>query len=199
MMLAIAWVASTTIGLALGGFALHFPGSFGGLYEWDPVAAASGGILGFTTGMGVGLIQWAALRLPRGRGARLAVGLGLGIGITHGLLDGAPNAIGFGVVTIASGVVVAAIFAVLFDQRAPAAILASAIGWSGGQMIAAWLTYSVLAMPWHETPVDWSLTHTVAGIVIAIAWTVPTAATGLPQAIRRVREEALESVSTASA
>jgi hypothetical protein len=199
LMQAIAWVTATAIGLAFGGFALHFPGSFGGLYAWDPVAVAFGAILGFATGLGVGLVQWAALWLPRRQGARLALAMALGIAITHGLLDGAPDAVGFLPVTAASGLAVAAIFAVAFDQRAPAAMLASAVGWAAGQVFAAWLTHSALGMPWHETPVDWSLTHLVAGISIAIAWTVPTAIAGLPQAIRRDRDAPVESMSTATA
>ena len=63
----VAWVAATIIGLALGGFVLHFPGSFGDLTHWDPSAVLFGAILGFVTGVWVGLAQWVGLRLPRGR------------------------------------------------------------------------------------------------------------------------------------
>lgn len=196
-MLAIAWVAATTVGLALGGFALHFPGSFGEAV-WSPVALVFGGILGFATGVGVGLVQWAALRLPRRSGARLVLAMGLVIAITHGLQDGAPLSIGLLVVAAASGVAVAAIFAGLFGQRAPVAMLASAIGWAGGQLFANWLT-PALGMPWHETPVDWSLTHVVAGVAIALVWTIPTAMAGLPAALRQVRGEPAGSMSRATA
>ena len=192
MMLASAWISATAIGLALGGFVLHFPGSFGDAAAWDPAAILFGGILGFATGIGVGLVQWIGMRLSRPQGARLVLAMGLGIGITHGLQDGAPAWIGLLVVAAASGVAVAAIFAVLFDERAPAAMLASAVGWGGGQLFAAWLVPR-LGMPWHETPVDWALAHLAAAIVIAIAWTVPTAVAGLPAAISRVRSKSVDS------
>jgi hypothetical protein len=192
MMLAIAWISATAIGFALGGFVLHFPGSFGGLAAWDPAATLFGGILGFATGVGVALVQWVGLRLPRRSGTPLLLAMGLSIGITHGLQDGAPASIGLLVVAAVSGVAVAAIFAVLFDQRAPAEMLASAFGWGGGQLFAAWLVPR-LGLPWHETPLDWSLAHLASGIVIAIAWAVPTALAGLPAAIHKVRGNAVGS------
>jgi hypothetical protein len=196
---AVAWIAATAIGLAAGGFALHFPGSFGGLAAWDPVAVIFGGILGFVTGVGVGIFLWAGLRPPRGTGARLVLAMGLGVGVTHGLLDGAPSSIGSPVAAAASGLAMAAIFAMLLDQRSPAAILSSTIGWGGGQLVASWLTYSVLGMPWHDTPVEWSLQHMVAGIVIALAWGIPTAVAGLPGALQNGRARPTASPSRATA
>lgn len=184
MLLPLRWVAATMAGFAFGGFMFHFAGSFGGLASWDPFAVAFGGAMGFVTGVAVAGIQWATLWLSRRQGARLMLAMGLTIGVTHGLQDGAPNSIGFVTVAAASGIAVAAIFAALFDQRAPAALLASSVGWAGGLVVANWLTFSVLGLPGTEAPIDSAIQHTVVGIIVALAWGVSTAITGLPSAIR---------------
>jgi hypothetical protein len=109
--------------------------------------------------------------------------MGLGIGITHGLMDGAPDSIGLLLVTAASGIAVALLFAGLLGQQTPLTVLLSAAGWGGGIWFAAWWIPR-LGMPFHETPVDWALAHLAQGVVIAIAWAVPTALAGLPAALR---------------
>lgn len=56
----IRWIAATTIGLALVGFALHFPGSSeigSGVDAWQPIALVFGGLLGVISGIVVGVIQ----------------------------------------------------------------------------------------------------------------------------------------------
>ena len=198
MMAGIAWILATVLGFALGGLVFHLPGSFGGLQSWDLVAVVFGAGIGFASGMAVGLVQWAALRLSRRQGARLVVAMGLGIGITHGLMDGAPDSIGLLIVVIASGIAVALLFAGLLEQRAPVAMLASAVGWGGGIWFAAWWIPR-LGMPFHETGVDWALAHLAQGVVIAFVWAVPTALAGLPAALRRGRGEPRESISRATA
>ena len=65
----LIWVVATTVGLIVAGFLFHFPGSFGGLYGWDPVAVVFGALIGFVSGAAVGLVQWAALLLPPARRA----------------------------------------------------------------------------------------------------------------------------------
>ena len=84
---------------------------------------------------------------------------------------------------MAPGIVIALLFAGILGQRSATSMLASAAGWAGGLWFAAWFVPR-LGMPFHETPVDWSMAHLVAGIIIAIAWTVPTALAGLPTALR---------------
>ncbi len=65
MSAALRWLVATTLGLVIGGFALHFPGSYGEQVGWSLAAAVFGLILGFMTGALVGIMQWASLLLPR--------------------------------------------------------------------------------------------------------------------------------------
>jgi hypothetical protein len=181
----VAWVVATCIGLFAGGFAFHFPGSFG-IPFWDPVAVIFGAILGFMTGVGVGLVQWAALLLPRGPGGRLLLAMGVGNAVTHGLNDGAPWSVGLLVVSIVSGLAMAGAFVAILGERRPAAVAACFIGWAGGLMIAPQVT-AALHMPWEETPVGWSMEHAVAGLVVGLIWGGLTAAVGLPAALERTR------------
>ena len=98
----LAWIVATTIGLIVGGFVLHFPGSFGEA-AWQPVAMLFGAILGFMTGVAVGLVQWAGLRLRRRSGLRLLCWMGVGIAITHGLEDGAAWSLGIVALSLLCG------------------------------------------------------------------------------------------------
>ena len=179
-----AGVATTCIGLLLGGFVLHFPGSFG---EWFPDSSALvfGAILGFLTGMAVGMIQWAALLLPRGPGGRLVLAMGVGIGVTHALNDGVSASYGLTTVSIASAVGMAGAFVAILGERRPVAVAACFIGWAGGLILANAVTIG-LGMPWSETPVGWSMEHAVAGLVVGLVWGGITAAVGLPTMLQRV-------------
>ena len=180
----VAWVAATIIGLALGGFILHFPGSFGGLTGWDPVAVVFGGLLGFANGVLVGLPQWAALRLPRGPGGRLLLAMGVGVGVTHALNDGAPFSLGLPIVAAASGLAMTAAMAGILHERRPVALAAHFVGWAGGLLLADQVTV-ILGLPASETPVGWATEHAVAGLVVGLSWGVLTAAVGLPEILRR--------------
>jgi hypothetical protein len=183
MRTAIAWVTSTVIGLALGGYFVHFAGSFGGLADFDLLAIFFGGAMGFVTGIGVALIQWLALGLSRRQGLRLVLAMALSIGVTHGSQDGSPNWMSFAGVAAANSILVTVIVAGLFGVRSPLVLLACGVGWAGGQIAGNWLTFSILGMPWHD---DYPTQHAVVGIVVALAWGIPTALTGLPAAIRAV-------------
>lgn len=180
----VAWLVGTTIGLALSGFVLHFPGSFGDFAGWDPAALIFGAILGFMTGVWVGLFQWAALRLPRGPGGRLLLAMGVGIGVTHALNDGAPLSLGLPIVAAASGLAMTAAIAAILGERRPAALAASFVGWAGGLLLAA-LIVRWTGLPWEETPVGWSTEHAVDGVVVGLTWGVLTAMVGLPAILRR--------------
>ncbi len=181
-------MVGTTVGLALGGFVLHFPGSFGDLARWDPAAigfgAIFGAILGSITGVVVGLFQWAALRLPRGPGVRLLLAMGVGIGITHALNDGAPLSLGLPIVAAASGLAMTAAVAAILRERRPAALAMSFAGWAGGLLLAAQVT-DMLGLPWEETPLGWSTEHAVAGVVVGLLWGTLTVAVGLPEILKR--------------
>jgi len=172
---------ATCIGLFASGFAFHFPGSFGQPF-WQPAALIVGAILGFMTGVAVGLVQWAALLLPRGPGRRLLLAMGIGNAVTHALNDGAPWSVGLLAVSIVSGLAMAGAFVAVLGERRPAAAAACFVGWAGGLMIAPQVT-TALHMPWEETPVGWSMEHAVAGLVVGLVWGCLTAAGGLPAAL----------------
>ncbi len=177
-------MVGTTVGLALGGFVLHFPGSFGDSFRWNPAAIIFGAILGLITGVVVGLFQWAALRLPRGPGGRLLLTMGVGIGVTHALSDGAPLSLRLPLVAAASGLAMTVAVAAILGERRPAALAMSFAGWAGGLLLAAQVT-DMLALPWEETPLGWSTEHAVAGVVVGLLWGTLTNATGLPKILRR--------------
>ena len=177
-------MVGTTVGLALGGFVLHFPGSFGDLASWDPAAIVFGAILGFITGVVVGLFQWAALRLPRGPGGRQLLTMGVGIGVTHALNDGAPLSLRLPIVAAASGLAMTVAVAVILRERRPAALAMSFAGWAGGLLLAAQVA-DMLGLPWEDTPVGWSTEHAVAGVVVGLLWGTLTVAVGLPEILKR--------------
>jgi hypothetical protein len=182
----VLWVGSTTIGLAAGGFVLHFPGSFGDSATWEAIAIVFGGILGAITGLGVGVIQWAALRLGRREGVRLLLLMAVAIGITHALFDGGPASIGLVAMSILAGLSVAVAYAIVFDHRRQA-VLAGA-GWAIG-LTAANAASRWLGLPWEETPVGWSTDHAIQGLVVGLVWGTVTAAAGVVERLR-VRETA---------
>ena len=175
---AIGWVAGTVVGLAIGGFAFHFPGSFGE-YFWQPAAMVFGVLLGAINGLVVGVCQWAGLGFPSGRAPRLMGAMAIGVGVSHGLADGSASGIGLAVVALLGGVAVAAGYAWAFDARRPALLAASVIGWTAGWLIGDWLT-ALWRMPWTETPVGWSQEHLVVGVVVGVVWGVATVVAGLP-------------------
>jgi hypothetical protein len=174
----VAWVAATTLGLIVGGFILHFPGSFGGLARWDVSATIFGAILGFITGVFIGLGQWAALLLPRLAGGRLLLAMGIGIGITHAVNDGGPNAMTLLGVSVLSGIGMTAGYATL-DERRAVALATCFVAWTGGLLLAEPVV-KALGMTFPETPVGWSTHHAMTGLIVGIVWSIATAAVGLP-------------------
>jgi len=65
-----------------------------------------------------------------------------------------------------------------------ARVVACFIGWAGSLIVADAVTLA-LGMPWSETPVGWSMTHAVAGLVVGLVWGGATAAAGLPAMLQR--------------
>ena len=185
----VIWVVSTTVGLLVGGFILHFPGSFGGLYDWDPVAVVFGAILGFITGVAVGLVQWASLLLRRHEGLRLLLWMGIAIGATHAVHDGAPNALGLIGAASLSGLAMAVAYAWSFGERRPAPIVVIGVAWAAA-LVATDIVSRWLGTPWEDTPVGWSTDHAIDGIVVGVIWGVATALVGVPDRLRPTLESA---------
>lgn len=178
---AVVWVVATTIGLAVGGFVLHFPGSFGDASGWQAGAMVFGAILGAMTGIAVGIVQWAALRLRRAAGGRLVLFMAIAIGITHALNDGGPGSTGIVTISLLAGLGVGVAFAVLYGDRRLAIV--SGAGWAVGLVAANFVT-AWLGLPWTETPVGWATDHAFDGVVVGLVWGTVTALGGALERLR---------------
>lgn len=183
-MRSVLWVLATTIGLVAGGFALHFPGSYGGLAAWDVPAAVFGAILGVITGAAVGLVQWAALGLRRREGLDLLVTMGIGVGVTHALEDGAPTAVNLYLLMAIIGIVLAAAYAWRFGEREPIALVVIGGAWVAGLVVALHVT-AALGMPRGEGAMATSIHHAAEGLLVGLIWGVATALVGVPDGLRR--------------
>jgi hypothetical protein len=155
------------IGLAVGGFVFHFPGSFGEPTP-QPSAAIFGALIGAVTGLAVGAAQLVALG-ARGRRGRLVAWMALGIGITHALNDGMPVAVGVVGVSALAGLAIALSYAAIVGDRRPLPVLLAGAAWALG-LVAATTASSALGLPWTETPVGWSTDHAIEGIVVGLVW-----------------------------
>jgi hypothetical protein len=177
----LAWIVATVLGLAGGGFVLHFPGSYGD--QLDLGAGIFGFVLGFANGVGLGILQGVALGVSRSRGVRVAIAMGIVVGVTHGLHDGTTVPIPYVVVALVAGVGVAAVMALLLGVRDRRSLGVAGIGWAIGLVVALWIE-GILGLPWSETPLGWSTDHAVNGTVVGLLWGVATAVIGLPRQLR---------------
>ena len=178
----VAWIVATTIGLLVGGVMFHFPGSFG-VFSWQPAALVVGVIIGFVSGVFVGMVQWAALLMKRGAGLRLLLWMGTGIAVTHGLNDGAPWSIGIVALSLACGLAMAAAYAACFDDRRPIPLLLVGLGWAGALAVAH-QGIRLLPLPEEETPAAWAIAHGTEALSVAVAWGVITVFAGVPARLR---------------
>lgn len=172
----LRWIVATTLGLALTGFAFHFPGSFPSNFgfDWDVSAAAFGAALGAISGVIVGSVQ-ALFRVASLRSAVLT--MAVGIGVSHALADGAPFTFGLAPIAIISAIVLTGVLSLTYGDRRPVVVAASFVGWAGG-WIAADAVSGVLGLPWTDDPIGWSTEHTIVGIVHGLVWAGLTAAAG---------------------
>src|SRR3989304_6602555 len=120
MITRLAWIVAITLGLLAGGFALHFPGSYGEP-AWSASAAVFGFILGAVNGLFVGILGWIALRLSRRDGGRLLVTMGFIVGGTHALNDGSSSQLPFALYQLAAGLGAAGPAAGVLPERRRAA------------------------------------------------------------------------------
>ena len=185
MIPALAWIAASTIGLVAGGFAFHFPGSIGGQVDWSLSAGVLGLILGVMTGAAVGVLQWAALRLPRRTGVPLVVAMALSIGVTHALFDASPILGPLALIAVVAGLVTAAAFAWRLGERDPITFGVSAAAWAIGLVVANVLSDGI-GLPFEETPLGWATDHAFDGLVVGLVWGGATAATGITSRLRNV-------------
>ncbi len=162
---ALGWAVATVVGLVIGGFALHFPGSTSSMF--DPVALVFGTLFGGLNGLAVGLLQWAALWRAIDRGARRAWTMGVIFGGTHGAYDGLP-AMGI-LLPLGAGVFAGLVVWGMLGERRPGMLLGVAGGWATG-LLAGAATTRALQLPASETPIGWATEHAVVGLVTGLVF-----------------------------
>lgn len=183
MVTRLAWIVAITLGLLGGGFAFHFPGSYGEPV-WSVGAAVFGFIIGAVNGLFVGALAWMALRLSRPEGGRLLVAMAVMVGGTHALNDGSSTQLPFAIVQLLAGLVAAGTAAWILEVRRPSAIAIIGFTWTVGLVVAGW-SGDILGLPLTETPLGWAQDHAWDGLVTGLVWGTASAAVGLPEALRR--------------
>ncbi|TAK01049.1 MAG: hypothetical protein EPO36_06805 [Chloroflexota bacterium] len=183
MMTRLAWIAAIIVGLAAGGFAFHFPGSYGNPVL-DPSAAVVGILIGGVNGLLVGALVWMALRLSRAAGPRVLAASVVLIGLTHAMNDASSTRIPFLVVEAVAGVVAAGTAVWILRERRPRVVIVAGVAWTAGIVLGGW-SGDWLGLPLSETPIGWSVDHAWDGLITGLVWGVATATIGLPDALRR--------------
>jgi hypothetical protein len=184
MVTRLAWIVAITLGLLGGGFAFHFPGSYGEPV-WSVGATVFGFIIGAVNGLFVGALAWMALRLSRPEGGRLLVAMAVMVGGTHALNDGSSTQLPFAIVQLLAGLVAAGTAAWILGVRRPSAIAIIGFAWTVGLVVAGW-SGDILGLPLTETPLGWAQDHAWDGLVTGLVWGIATAAVGLPGMLRPV-------------
>jgi len=184
MVTRIAWIVAITLGLLGGGFAFHFPGSYGEPV-WSVGAAVFGFIIGAVNGLFVGALAWMALRLSRPEGGRLLAAMAVMVGGTHALNDGSSTQLPFAIVQLLAGLVAAGTAAWILGVRRPSAIAIVGFAWTVGLVVAGW-SGDILGLPLTESPLGWAQDHAWDGLVTGLAWGIATATVGLPGMLRPV-------------
>ncbi len=179
----LAWIVAITLGLLAGGFAFHFPGSYGEP-TWSVQAGIFGFVLGGMNGLLVGALAWVALRLSRRDGIRLLGAMVVLIGGTHALNDGSSTQVSFVVVELIAGLVAAAVFRWILGEHRPAVLAIIGLAWTLGIIVGGW-SGDMLGLPLTETPLGWAQDHGWDGLVTGLIWGTATAMIGLPEALRR--------------
>lgn len=183
MVTGLAWIVAITIGLTLGGAALHFPGSYGSP-AFDVAAGLFGLILGGVNGLLVGVLTWVALRLPRRDGARVVAMMAVMVGVTHGINDGSSTQLPFAIYAAVAGLVTAGAATSILGERRPVVLAVIGGAWTIGLIVGGW-SGNMIGLPTTETPLGWAQDHGWDGLVAGLVWGTATAALGLPQTIRR--------------
>ncbi|MES2209818.1 MAG: hypothetical protein V4515_06490 [Chloroflexota bacterium] len=183
MIASLAWITAITIGLTVGGAALHFPGSYG-----SPLFSVSAGIvgliLGAVNGLFLGALTWIGLRLPRRDGARVVAMMVVIVGVTHAINDGSSTQLPFAFFEAIAGLAALGAAAWLLGERRPVVLVAIGAAWAIGLIVGGW-SGNMLGLPSTETPLGWAQDHAWDGLVAGLVWGIATAAVGLPRSIRR--------------
>ncbi|MBI2762479.1 MAG: hypothetical protein HYX54_01795 [Chloroflexi bacterium] len=178
----LAWMVAITIGLTLGGAALHFPGSYGSP-AFDVTAGVFGSILGGVNGASVGVLTWIGLRLSRRAGARFLTMMVVSVGVTHAINDGSSTELPFALYAAIAGLVTAGAAGWILGERRPGLLAVIGAAWMVGLNIGGW-SGNMIGLPRTESPLGWAEEHGWDGLVAGIVWGLATAAVGLPYSIR---------------
>lgn len=185
MITGLAWIVAITIGLTLGGAALHFPGSYG-----SPTFSVSEGvfgvILGGVNGLFVGVLTWIGLRLSRRDGLRVLAMMVVSVGVTHAINDGSSTDLPFAFYAAIAGLVTAGAAALTLGERRPVLLVVIGAAWMVGLIIGGW-SGNMIGLPLTETRLGWAQDHAWDGLVAGIVWGIATAAVGFPHSLRRRR------------
>jgi hypothetical protein len=184
MITRLVWIVAITLGLLAGGFAFHFPGSYGEPV-WSIPAGIFGFVLGAVNGLLVGGLAWVGLRLSRRDGVRVLAAMVLLVGGTHALNDGSSTQVPFVVVELVAGLVAAGAAVWILRERRPSALAVIGVAWTVGLVAGGW-SGDILGLPLTETPLGWSQDHAWDGLVTGLVWGTATAVIGLPEAFRTV-------------
>jgi len=172
----VLWVAATTVGLVVGGFALHFPGSFAGQAVWSISAGVFGFVLGAANGLAVGLLQ--RLVLGRRVGAGVVAWMALAVGGSHAVFDASKAPSSIVLVAGLAGVVMAAAYLVAIRDRSPARVATVGVAWALA-LLASHLISNAMGLPFEATPFGWAIDHAFDGLVVGLGFGVATAAAGV--------------------
>jgi hypothetical protein len=183
MMTRLAWIVAVTLGLTAGGFAFHFPGSYGNSVL-DPAAGLFGFLIGSVHGLVVGALIWMALRLSRPAGTRVLGAMVLIVGGTHALNDGSSTQIPFVVTEGVAGLLSAGVLAWRLGERRLVVLAVGGLAWAIGILVGGW-SGDAIGLPLTETPMGWAQDHAWDGLVTGLTWGIATAAVDLPIALRR--------------
>ena len=183
MVTRLAWMVAITLGLTAGGFAFHFPGSYGEA-AWSVGAGIFGFVLGAVNGLFVGVLAWVALRPSRRDGGRMLAAMGLLVGVTHALNDGSSTQVPFVLVALVAGLVAVGTAAWILGERRPSTLAIIGVAWTVGLIVGRW-SGNMLGLPLTETPLGWAQDHGWDGLVAGLVWSTATAAIGLPETLRR--------------
>jgi hypothetical protein len=187
----LAWIVAIALGLIGGGFAFHFPGSYGES-TFSISAAIFGFVLGALNGLFVGALVWMALRLSRRDGGRMLVAMSVIVGGTHALNDGTSTQLPFVLVQVIAGLVAAGTAAWILRERRPSALAMIGVAWTLGIVVGGW-SGDALGLPLSETPLGWSQDHAWDGLVTGLVWGAGTAVIGLPETLRQNQRPAAAS------
>ncbi|MBF8291068.1 MAG: hypothetical protein HW391_2036 [Chloroflexi bacterium] len=177
----LAWIVAITLGLTAGGFAFHFPGSYGEP-AWSVPAGIFGFVLGAVNGLFTGVLAWVALRLSRGDGGRVVVTMVVIVGATHAINDGSSTQVPLVLVELLAGLVAAGTAAWILRARRPVTLAIIGLAWTLGLVVGGW-SGDILGLPLTETPLGWAQDHAWDGLVAGLVWGTATAMIGLPNAL----------------